>query len=141
MKFGEKLKELRAQKNTSQKEVAKAVDVSLRTYQGYEQEGRHPKSRDVYGRLAAFFGCDLNYLLTEDEAFVADAEAKYGPRGKRQAEQLVQEISGLFAGGELAEEDRDEMMKAIQEAYWKAKEKTGSISPTGTGARSERLCT
>ena len=129
MKFGEKLKELRAQKKISQQDVAKAVGVSHRTYQGYEQDGRHPKNREVYGRLAEFFGCDLNYLLTEDEAFVADAAEKYGPRGKRQAEQLVQEISGLFAGGELAEEDRDEMMRAIQEAYWKAKEKNRKYAP------------
>lgn len=129
MKFGEKLKELRAKKNRSQKEVARAVGVSPRTYQGYEQEGRHPKKREVYGKLAAFFGCDINYLLTEDEAFVADAAARYGARGKRQAEQLVQEISGLFAGGGLAEEDRDEMMRAIQDAYWRAKEKNRKYVP------------
>ena len=129
MKFGEKLKELRAKKNCSQKEAAKAVGVSPRTYQGYEQEGRYPKKREVYGRLAAFFGCDINYLLTEDEAFVADAAEKYGIRGKRQAEQLVREISGLFAGGALAEEDRDEMMRAIQDAYWKAKEKNRKYVP------------
>ena len=129
MKFGEKLRELRAQRKISQKDVARAVGVSPRTYQGYEQEGRHPKSREVYGRLASFFACDVNYLLTEDEAFVADAAARYGIRGKRQAEELVQEISGLFAGGELAEEDRDEMMRAIQEAYWRAKEKNRKYVP------------
>ncbi len=29
----------------------------------------------------------------------------------------------MYAGGELAEEDMEAMMRAFQEAYWKAKEK------------------
>lgn len=33
------------------------------------------------------------------------------------------EVTGLFAGGELDQDDMDEMMKAIQDAYWIAKEK------------------
>lgn len=35
----------------------------------------------------------------------------------------MQEVTGLFAGGELDPDDMDEMMKAIQDAYWIAKEK------------------
>ena len=46
-----------------------------------------------------------------------------------QAERLVKEVSGLYAGGELAEEDMDAMMKAIQEAYWIAKEKNRKYVP------------
>ena len=37
--------------------------------------------------------------------------------------------TGLFAGGELADEDLDEMMKGIQEAYWIAKEKNKKYTP------------
>ena len=129
MKFGEKLKALRAEKKVTQEETAKAIGLSRRAYIGYEQEGRYPRKRETFHRLAEFFSCDLNYLLTEDELFVADAEAKYGPRGKQQARQLVAEMSGLFAGGELADEDKDEMMQAIQEAYWIAKRKTRKYAP------------
>ena len=39
------------------------------------------------------------------------------------------EVTGLFAGGELADEDLDEMMKGIQEAYWIAKEKNKKYTP------------
>ena len=35
----------------------------------------------------------------------------------------MSEVTGLFAGGEMAEEDMDTMMKAISDAYWIAKEK------------------
>lgn len=123
MKFAEKLRTLRAQKKVSQKAAAEGGGVSLRAYTSYEQEGRYPRNRDVYRRLAEYFGVEVNYLLTEDEDFVVRAGEQYGGQGRRQAEALVAEISGLFAGGTLAEEDQDEMMKAIMDAYWIAKKK------------------
>ncbi len=131
MKFSEKLRALRAEKNVSQEEAARAAGISRRAYIGYEQEGRYPRRRETYGKLADFFGCGVNYLLTEDEEFVSRAEEVYGRRGADQARELVAAVSGLFAGGELADEDKDEMMRAIQEAYWIAKEKSRKFTPSG----------
>ena len=37
-------------------------------------------------------------------------------------EALVSEISGLFAGGELDEAEKDAIMAALNRAYWDAKE-------------------
>lgn len=129
MKFGEKLKQLRSQKGVSQEEVAKACGVSRRTYIGYEQEGRYPRNRDIYPLLAEYFGVDQNYLLTEDETFVVTASEQYGPRGKRQAEQLVAELSGMFAGGELSESDKDAVMIALQKAYFDCKQDNKKYTP------------
>ena len=39
------------------------------------------------------------------------------------------EVSGLFAGGNIADEDLDVMMKALQDAYWIAKEKNKKFTP------------
>lgn len=129
MKFGEKLKQLRTVKGASQEEAAKACGISRRSYIGYEQEGRYPRNREVYSRLADFFNVELNYLLTEDEDFVTSASEHYGSRGKHQAEQLVAELSGLFAGGELSERDKDAMMQALQKAYWDCKEDNKKYTP------------
>ncbi len=123
MKFGEKLKALRAEKRLSQEEAARAAGISRRAYGSYEQEGVYPRNREIYVKLAALFGCDVNYLLTEDEDFVSLAGERYGASGRRQAEALVREATALFAGGELNDEDKDEMLRAIQDAYWIAKEK------------------
>ena len=41
----------------------------------------------------------------------------------------MSEVTGLFAGGDLAEEDMDVMMKAISDAYWIAKEKNKKFTP------------
>ncbi len=121
MKFGEKCKELRVQKGLTQIEAAQKIGVGRRTYIDYENNGVHPKKREVYSKLAELFGCDVNYLLTEDEEFMLSAGEKYGKRGERQAKDLVSEISGLFAGGTLSENDKDAVMKALQEAYWDSK--------------------
>lgn len=121
MKFGEKVRAARRNADMSQEALAKAVDVSLRTILGYENENRYPRKREVYAKLADALHVDVNYLLTEDEEFAA-AAAEYGSRGKQRAEALVAELRGLFAGGELADEDMDAMMRAVQEAYWIAKE-------------------
>lgn len=129
MKFCEKVKEARNKAGLKQDELAKAIGVSLRTITNYESGERYPKKREVYYKLADVLKVDVNYLLTEDEEFLIDAEKQYGKRGAKQAKELLAEVSGLFAGGDLADEDLDEMMKGIQEAYWIAKEKNRKYTP------------
>ena len=121
MKFGEKLRELRKQKHLSQTELGKAVGVSLRTLRGWEVEGRYPKQRELYAKLAEVLECDVDYLLTEKEAFITDSADRFGYRGERDAKALVEDLTGLFAGGQMAEEDMDALMLAVQEAYVEAK--------------------
>lgn len=129
MKFGEKLKALRKERGLTQNELAKAVGVGTRSVVGWEQEGRYPRKRELYAKLAEVLGTEENYLLTEDEQFVSVASEQYGSRGKRQAEQLVAELSGLFAGGELTEPDKDAVMIALQKAYFDCKEDNKKYTP------------
>ena len=129
MKFCEKIREARKNAGLKQDEFAKAIGDSLRTVSNYESGERYPKKRETYYKIAEVLKVDVNYLLTDDEEFLLEAEAKYGTKGARQAKALVAEVSGLFAGGELADEDLDEMMKGIQEAYWIAKEKNKKYTP------------
>ena len=129
MKFGEKLKKLRTEKGLKQAEVATAVGVSRRTYISYEQEGRYPRKRDVYAKLAETLECDINYLISEEEEFVMGVGEQYGSRGKRQDEELVAELSGMFAGGELSDKDMDAVMIALQKAYFDCKEDNKKYTP------------
>lgn len=129
MKFCEKIKETRNKADLKQDEFAKAIGVSLRTISNYGSGERYPQKRETYYKIAEVLKVDVNYLLTDDEEFLLDAEAKYGSRGARQTKALIAEVSGLFSGGELADKDLDEMMKGIQEAYWIAKEKNKKYTP------------
>lgn len=129
MKFGEKLRGLREQKGLSQTELGNRVGLSLKTIRGYEIYDVYPRKREVYSRLAEALDVDASYLINEGEAFVLDAAGVYGSRGRKGAEKLVTELSGLFAGGDMAEEDMDEMMLALQEAYWIAKRNNRKYTP------------
>lgn len=129
MKFGEKVKAARQENGLTQKQLVKMTGISLRTIQNYENCERMPKKRDTYSKLASALNIEESVLLDEDAEFVLKAAEVYGSRAARQAEEYVQGISALYAGGELAEEDMDAMMKAIQDAYWVAKEKNRKFVP------------
>lgn len=123
MTFGEKVKEQRSKLHLNQKELAARTGVTRRVITSYENDKSRPRGMAGYKKLAEALEVNVNYLLSEDDEFIAEAAEKYGSRGANQARALVSELSGLFAGGELADEDLDEMMKGIQEAFWIAKEK------------------
>ncbi len=129
MTFGEKLRTLRLNKNLTQQELAKKAGLGLNTISNYEKGKTYPQNREVYATLAEILEVSPDYLHNENDDFLAQTQQQYGSRGARQAQQLVSEVSGLFAGGEMAEEDMDEMMKAIQEAYWIAKKNNKKFTP------------
>ena len=97
--------------------------------QDYESGECYPRKRDIYHKLAELFHTEENYFLNEDEEFLLSAAEKYGAKGAKQAQALVDEVSGLFADGNIADEDLDVMMKALQDAYWIAKEKNKKFTP------------
>ena len=129
MQLSEKLLQLRKKKGLSQREVAEAAGITRRAYIGYEAEGKHPKARSTYENLAFVLGCDLEFLLDENAQFVIKASDQYGLRGKQQAEQLVEQLSGLFAGGELSDADKDAVMISLQRAYFISKEINKKYTP------------
>ena len=134
MNFGEKVKLLRKRAHMSQATLAAELGVSTRTVQSYEKGQSYPKQRSIYAKLAALFNVEQNYLLTESEAFAVSANEQYGSRGygsrgKREAKELLAELTGLFAGGEMSEEDMDALMYEVQKAYIEAKEANKRFSP------------
>lgn len=129
MTFGEKVNEERKKQNLTQKELAAKIGVTNRVISSYENGKSFPRTREAYKRVADALGVNVNYLLSDDEAFVLEAQESYGYRGKKGAKRLLEEVSGLFSGGEMAEEDMDELMLAIQEAYVDAKRRNQKYTP------------
>jgi transcriptional regulator with XRE-family HTH domain len=129
MTFGEKVREARKKLNISQDDLSNKMGVSRRTVTSWETDKSFPRTRKVYEKLAETLDVPLNYLLSDDDAFVLDASEQFGYRGKKGAERLVQELTGLFAGGELAEEDMDALAFAVQEAYVEAKKRNKRYTP------------
>ena len=109
-------------KNDIWRETQKVSHRSWHDAAGIGAQGKHQHKHDYELR-------ERPDLHNENDEFLSDVTAIYGSRGARQAKELVAEVSGLFAGGELAPEDMDEMMKAIQDAYWIAKENNKKFAP------------
>ena len=122
MTFGEKLRTLRLKANMKQKELAEKAGLGLNTISNYEKGKTYPQNREVYTILANILGVSADELRNENDDFIISARERYGYTGKKQAQKLVEEMGGLFAGGELSDEDLDGVMKAFQDYYWKAKE-------------------
>lgn len=129
MTFGEKVKNERNRLGLNQDELAKKIGVTRRVISSYENDSSRPRGTERYKKLAEALGVNINYLLSEDEAFIADVEDNYGHRGAKQAKELLAEVTGLFAGGEMADEDMREMVDAIQEAYLIAKKNNKKYTP------------
>lgn len=121
MTFGEKLRESRVKKGMTQSELAKAANLGLNTISNYESGKTYPKKREIYETLASILNVSADYLRNETEEFITEATERYGYRGKQQADQLVRQIGGLFAGGELSDDEMDGVMKALQDIYWECK--------------------
>lgn len=129
MRFGEKLRKYRTEKGLTQTQLAEQVGVGLNTIANYEKGKTYPQNRDVYKKLAKVLEVDPDHLHNENDDFIEQARSKYGYRGKKQAMQLVEEMGGLFAGGELSEDDIDGVMRAMQDLYWKTKEENKKYTP------------
>jgi transcriptional regulator with XRE-family HTH domain len=123
MTFGEKVKAERTKLGLNQDELAEKIGVTRRVICSYENDKSRPRGTERYKKLAEALNVNVNYLLSENEEFVLQAKQTYGYQGARDAEELIADISALFAGGELSEDAKDGVMRALQDAYWMAKEK------------------
>lgn len=58
----DRLKELRSEKDLTQKEFAKLLNLSQQVVSDYERGTRFP-DRDTLEKIASFFNCSIDYLL------------------------------------------------------------------------------
>ena len=123
MSFGEKLKEKRAAAGLTQAELAEKTGVTARTIQNYELGTRRPSNMLVVQRIADVLGTTAEYLLSSGETLVVEAHERGGARAAKDINELVSEVTGMFAGGKLSDDALDGAMRALNEAYWIAKDK------------------
>ena len=92
-------------------------------------KGIGKRKYDVVEKIAAVLGTTPEYLLGQSGMLVVAAHEKGGSKAARDIDELVSEVTGMFAGGRLSDEALDGAMKALNEAYWIAKEKNKKYSP------------
>lgn len=119
--LGAKLKCYRKARRMSQKDFAASLGMSFRTYQNYEVGNRYPNSMDIINKIAVGIGTTTEELIEAAGGYIVEAGEKGGARDKKRMEQMVTQLSAMFAGGEIDQESKDAAMAALNEVYWKHK--------------------
>lgn len=130
MTFGEKVKNARMVLNLSQAELSSITGISERSLYTYEQLNTLPRKNNVK-KLAEALHVSVNYLLDEEETdstkyldreeFVEAAKSEYGYRGAKQAQDVLDRASALFAGGDLDDEAKEIFMQSLLKVYLDSK--------------------
>ena len=129
MVFKERLKEKRTEANLTQVELAEKAGVTARTIQNYELGSRKPSNMVTIQKIADALNTTTEYLLGSSGTYVVEAHEKGGAKSARDVNELVSEVTALFAGGTLDENAKEGVMAAINRAYWDAKEKNKKYTP------------
>ena len=123
MIFKDRLKEKRTEAGLTQAELAMKAGVTARTIQNYELGTRKPGNMVIVQRIADALGTTTEQLLSSGETLVVAAHERSGARAAKDINELVSEVTGMFAGGKLSDDALDGAMRALNEAYWIAKDK------------------
>ncbi len=114
---GERLRQLRENKQLSQGEVAKLIGVSRPAYVLYET-GRSKPLRKIK-ELCALFNVTSDYILGND-INTSNIQIENKPKDLIK---LLEKEEYTLNGEIVTQEDRDKIKRVIEALYWDAKEK------------------
>ena len=103
MSFKDKLKEKRLAANLTQVQLAEKVSVTPRTIQNYELGTRKPTKLEIVEKLAQALDTTPEYLLGQNGLLIVAAHEQGGAKAARDIDDLVSEVTGMFAGGRLSD--------------------------------------
>lgn len=98
----EMMRELRKAKGVQQKEIAKALDISPQTYNGYEK-GRNEPPIEMLVRLSFFYDMPIDVLVQRDRMH------KFGQSAMESVHSLEQQLMDIrsdVAGTKFGENDQ-----------------------------------
>ncbi len=130
MTFGEKVKEARILKNLSQTELAAITGISERSLYTYEQLNTIPRKSNLK-KLADALNVSISYLIDEEEIdtqknmdkeeFIDQVKDKYGYKGAKEAQDVLERAGALFAGGDLDDDAKEIFMQSLMQVYISSK--------------------
>ena len=117
---------------------AEKAGVTARTIQNYELGSRKPSNMVTIQKIADALNTTTEYLLGSSGTYVVEAHEKGGAKAAKDIEELVSEVTGMFAGGELSEDVIEGAYKALTDAYWIAKENNKKYAPKTRRKKSDQ---
>lgn len=117
MEFKDRIRTLRKESGLTQREIAEKIGVTYRTYQNYEAGASAP-SGTVLSKLSKLLGVSMDMLSGKSADTVTETE-------NSELNTLLSEMQALFSGGKLRDEDKQYVIEALTDAYWRSKELKG----------------
>lgn len=146
MTFGEKVKEARLAMNLSQTELAQLTGISERSLYTYEQLGTLPRKSNIR-KLAEALHISVSYLLDYEESdtqsrinkdmFLAEERKQFGAKSAKEAQEVLGQVSSLFASSDLDEDAKDVFFQALMAIYMDSK-KNGKEKFTAKKSRKHK---
>lgn len=119
MRFSQKVREARRQAGMTQRQLAEACGISLRTLTNYETGRSFPRSEEQLRRLAQALGIEESYLRAGEDISTLKW-SKDSPCAKR-AQGLIEDFTDLMYDDMCGEYEKDVLLCALQKIYWEAK--------------------
>ena len=134
--IGDKVKALRLSKKMTLTALSRASGLSDRAIRYIENNERQP-TVDAIKKLSAALEVGTDYFMDDGlfqqelhkEEVLAQAKDKYGSRGMAQARMLYESAKGLYSGGKLDEDERDEFRDLMMEIFFETKEEAKKYTP------------
>jgi len=121
--FGERVRKLRKEKQMSQSALAELAGVSPRTIFGYEAGTTYPRTERLLNRLADALGVTSEDLVGGAATLESFTLINAQPSFDTQAQIVTQQVISILLGEYLDDDQKDEMVHAIMDAYWESKRK------------------
>lgn len=122
MKLGEKLEYLLARKHFGKTEFANSIGVTYRSFNYYITDYRRPR-KEVAERMAERLGVTKEFLMDDNADLELTVEERLiktlvdSGRANSGAIKFLRESKGLFAGNTISDEDKEFLIKALNEIY------------------------
>lgn len=130
MTFGERVRDLRKKKKLSQNALAELAGVSPRTIFGYEAGTTYPRTENMLNRLADALGVSSEELVDGTPSLESFAFIRADHTMVTQARIVTQQVISLLLGEYLPDEQKDDMVHAIMDAYWESRQRNREKNDT-----------
>lgn len=120
--LGQRLRELRENKEISQIELARYLNISNTTLSQYETGKRVP-SDEIKIKIADYFNVSLDYLLGRTN--IPDVAGKINPDNEtaiaQQKHEFIKSIKNFFLCEEISDKEKEEVFKVMTSLFWESR--------------------
>lgn len=131
MKLNEKLEYLLARKRVSKTEFAQSVGITYRAFFYYLTGERKPR-KDILRRIADNLDVTAEFLADDNAELELTADERFiktlldSGKSSAGAIKFFEESKGLFAGNSISDEDKEFLIKCLNEIYLDSRKNSGN---------------